>query len=75
MTISDGTDLKPVDGVCPGPDLITIGSRWDAGWCQQLTDQGTQQPLSSGSGVMHELEEPQIQRQGLLGDPSVGTEP
>src|SRR3954454_8575207 len=51
------------------------GSRWIAGWCQQLADQGLQQPLATGTDVVNELEEPQVQGQALLGDPPVGAEP
>src|SRR4051794_821781 len=56
-------------------DRIRVGSRWIAGWCQQLADQGTQQPLATGPDVVDELEESQVQRQALLRDSSVGTEP
>ena len=52
-----------------------FGSRWIAGWCQQLADQGPQQPLATGTDVVDELEEPQVQREALLRDPSVGAEP
>ena len=51
------------------------GSRWIPGWCQQEADQRPQQPLSPGSDVVHELEESQIQRQALLRNPPMGTEP
>src|SRR4051794_31175487 len=52
-----------------------LGSRWIAGWCQQEADQRPQQPLAAGTCVVHELEEAQVQRQGLLRDPAVRTEP
>src|SRR3954453_18630377 len=51
------------------------GSRWIAGWCQQLADQGTQQPLATRPDVVDELEEPQVKGQAFLGDAAVGAEP
>jgi hypothetical protein len=33
-----------------------LGSRSIAGWCQQLADQGPQEPLSTSPEVVHELE-------------------
>ena len=51
------------------------GSRWIPGWCQQEANQPPQQPPPSGPDVMHELEEAQVQRQALLGDPPMGPEP
>src|SRR4051812_12302390 len=54
---------------------LLLGSRWIAGWCQQQPDQRPQQPLASGTCVVDEFEEAQVQRQGLLRDPAVGAEP
>src|SRR5271165_4532305 len=58
--------------VIPG---FNVGSRWIAGWCQQLADQRTQQPLAARPDVMNELKEPQVQRQTFLGNSPVGAEP
>src|SRR3712207_9482402 len=41
----------------------------------QSRDQGTEQGLASAPGVVHELEEAEIQRQLLLRDASVRAEP
>src|SRR5271166_2895148 len=66
----------------PSPEASRIwttaffrGSRWIAGWCQQLADQRTQQPLAARPDFMNELKEPQVQRQTFLGNSPVGAEP
>src|SRR3954451_12159036 len=41
----------------------------------QEPDQRSQQCLAAFPNVMHELEEAQVNRQLLLGDPAVGTQP
>src|SRR5271166_2885007 len=51
-----------------GQTDLEFGSRWIAGWCQQLADQRTQQPLAARPDVMNELKEPQVQRQTFLGN-------
>src|SRR5271166_4949335 len=58
-----------------GQTDLEFGSRWIAGWCQQLADQRTQQPLAARPDVMNELKEPQVQRQTFLGNSPVGAEP
>ena len=58
-----------------GGEVIPQGSRWIAGWCEQEANQGLQEPPSTGPDIVDELEEAQVQRQALLRDPPMGTEP
>ena len=52
-----------------------VGSYRIPGWCDQEADKRAQKALATGTNVVAEFEEPRVQRQVLLRDPSVGAEP
>src|SRR5215211_2759083 len=68
-----GPPTTPVPGVPPGRPIGT-GSSGIPG-CYEEFDQRAQQGLAPPPDVVHELEEPQVQRQPLLRDPPVRPQP
>ena len=68
LIVSGSADGYPFSG-------YPAGSRWIAGWYEQEPDQRPQQPLAPDPDVVNELEETQVQRQALLRNPPMRTEP
>jgi hypothetical protein len=62
-----------------GYDHIVIGSYWVPGWWIVSSDnrlhQGAEQGFAALTSVVHELEEAEIQRQLVLRDTAVRTQP